>query len=131
MAVDMRCALQKDKGDIMREIKFRAWDGERKKMFCPTKEDGNLGFFHIIANWDYSKREIMQYIGLKDKNGVEIYEGDIIKGYKNFTVKYGLHYYEGGYESIGFYLSHNGSPNIEDYHFEWEDCEVIGNIYEK
>jgi|SRR5690625_3407062 len=65
----------------MREIKFRAWDGER------IKEVTGVGW--IDNEIDYimtpkysgpaSDFKLMQYTGLKDKNGKEIYEGDVIK----------------------------------------------------
>ncbi len=68
----------------MREIKFRAWDNELKEMdynpmipTAPYAEDESL---NESINFLNSGRSIlMQYTGLKDKNGKEIYEGDILK----------------------------------------------------
>ena len=58
----------------MREIKFRAWDKDKKEMMF----DFLLGSGH--KNWIPDKNKIlMQYSGLKDKNNQEIYEGDILK----------------------------------------------------
>ena len=53
----------------MREIKFRAWDKDLLKMYSK---------WTVIPDDDRS-HILMQYTGLKDKNGVEIYEGDILK----------------------------------------------------
>jgi uncharacterized phage protein (TIGR01671 family) len=63
----------------MRELKFRAWDSENKKMTKPSElEDMCLKASTIVGFvWDMSI-PIMQYTGECDKDGREIYEGDIM-----------------------------------------------------
>lgn len=90
----------------MREIKFRAWDKEKKEMFNDIWIDGNF-----INMPEYI---VMQFTGLKDKNGKEIYEGDIVKNIDRvFEVTF-----KDGYFSI----IHNKKGLLY--------CEVIGNKYE-
>ena len=64
----------------MRELKFRAWDKEELEMISPDKllTLYNNRFLNEILVSD-KKVTLMQYTGLKDRNGVEIYEGDIVQ----------------------------------------------------
>jgi uncharacterized phage protein (TIGR01671 family) len=103
-----------------REIKFRAWDKSCNKMrgisglqdCFSLRSDG-------VCNEDYI---LLQYTGLKDKNGKEIYEGDILKSKSGnlFTcVFYGA----------GFKLSQNNGKKVWSSN-NTSTLEFIGNIYE-
>lgn len=64
----------------MREIKFRAWDKVCNSMLMPDEIHLYMnGTVSVNQVWATGDLELMQYTGLKDKHGKEIYEGDIIK----------------------------------------------------
>lgn len=100
----------------MREIKFRAWDETIKAM------DVHLGL--ITSNLYYDEvmkiKSLMQYTGLKDKTGREIYEGDIVENKYRHKIKFitGCFCLEDKYGST--------SPLFESH----KAMTVIGNIYE-
>jgi hypothetical protein len=103
----------------MREIKFRAWNNKNKKWlqeFAVDCRDG--GVMPHIASGTFDDNDenaiLMQYSGLKDKNGKEIYEGDIVKLDDGYVFEVAI-------------------PNIYGLEFEavsTNEFEIIGNIYE-
>lgn len=117
----------------MREIKFRAWDilseswqpwrtpyqVERgaSELFRLNEKDGTVYF-------NRGDVVIMQYIGLKDRHGKEIYEGDIVSGsHGNYKVSY-----EGG--AYRLRTAEGTSPDYLPILENSDRIEVIGNIYE-
>lgn len=138
------------------EIKFRAWDNENKYMitskqgiFTALRNSMNItvqdnGYYNNgdLLKPNKEKYTLMQYTGLKDKNGVEIYEGDICKGNEFsddndlFIIKYGKYktdYWKEKYivntYQYGWYAEYIKTKN-QVHLVTPNGIEVIGNIYE-
>lgn len=121
----------------MREIKFRAWDKEKKAIWTPIRSiNFAYGYLELSklaepeSDKDFDEIELMQFTGLKDKNGREIYEGDIIS-FTDLSVpfKRASVYFENGC----FYADDkHPQGNIALWYLvdNNRDVEVIGNIYE-
>lgn len=108
-------------------FKFRAWDKDEKEM-RPKKGGFYLGSVNseLISGDDL----IMQYTGLKDKNGKEIYEGDVIEHiqgiYDRTKIKEKVFWND---ELAGFNPFSDYDSDCDIY-VEMETVEIIGNIHE-
>jgi len=117
-----------------REIKFRAWDIDSSEMLYTDKDNNRNDFFfsfsegyfelYLSVENDYPDNrniKLMQSSGIKDIDGISIYEGDLIKGYGNDA-------HEVIFADGAYYLKKNNSSIRLS-----RTCgalKIIGNIYE-
>ena len=128
----------------MREIKFRAWDKNDKRIFIDPQMidfyNKKIGYMQYQTEYmpdtsysipvgfeEFEYSELMEWTGLYDKNGEDIYEGDIL--FESFGEKY----YKVVFENGSFRAEFEG--DFEEHSVDLIDvvaqgCEVVGNIYE-
>ena len=111
----------------MREIKFRAWTEPENKMLS-WNNLLNMNLHNALTIPEQCGLILMQYTGLKDKNGKEIYEGDILKIEKE-DYKYIVKFYDGCFVGVNKYDEHYEQGKLLGNLFTLE-LEVIGNIYD-
>lgn len=131
-----------------REIKFRVYDKDLKKMrylnsshdvIC-FDEEGNGHYYNMQTGPGEWFSDLMQYVGLKDKNGVDIYENDIIdihqtvNGYNQFVIQYDNYKFSARYynqktkQILGWYQY--DLDELFEINETEKEIEVIGSIYE-
>ena len=119
---------------MKREIEFRAWDGKKmlynkdRADFTDEYYDSPWEVFNQVLEDVIKYYELMQYTGLHDKNGIEIYEGDIVQC--NPNVKY---YRQVVFEDGFYYLVPFDDKQVWTIgvvNSSHPETAVIGNIYE-
>lgn len=119
----------------MREFKFRAWDTEKQEM--ATVNFIGLNDYEVGMEDEECRRwratypyvcRLMQYTNLKDKNGKEIYEGDILKVKLDGGEEVNLYvkYVKGEYRVVN---EGRWEDSLYAYMY-FGDVEIVGNIYE-
>lgn len=110
-----------------REIKFRVWDKELNIWI------NNIGMKqnNVLTNGTEIRFHVMQFTGLQDKNGKDIYEGDLLEGVSNNPFSLGeKSIYEIAWGVDSYYIKRTLFSIQELRNYCNNNIEVVGNIYE-
>lgn len=111
--------------------KFRAWDGNKMIKDFFISQEGKIVINIQYDGLNYYDYPLMQFIGIKDRHGKEIYEGDIISVFREDSYSSqnkGIIVYE--YGRYGFYTNGKISKKAWVNIFDWSINEILGNIFE-
>jgi len=118
----------------MREIKFRIWNVDTNCWLTKIAllQDISCGRYNLFVNKNLNNIIIQQYTGLKDRNGQEIYEGDLINfswqaGYKEFYDDKNQEVFYND-ESASFVFGKDKSCMLD--RVVYNTLEVVGNVFE-
>lgn len=117
----------------MREIRFREWDTERKTLVIGEREEYDDSVLFRFAHEEGGERILMQYTGINDKNGVEIFEGDIViltSKSINYADTYWHNYAEVFQQPNGAYRLRGKGIYETELYGNRKQVTLTGNIYE-